>query len=181
MSKVKSMNANWTARLASTQALLMYPIQSATIFHSQTGWARYGTIAFTCMGGIILNYTIIKDLISLLKFQGSMKDLYKEYAWVVAVTLMNISLFASFYHMFGVRLGQDVLKGDWYNSVYFSVVTWTTLGYGDFAPVENLRLVAALEALMGYFYMALLVGLLLNLFQQTMKPKIASNEDKVSE
>ena len=45
-------------------------------------------------------------------------------------------------------------------SLYFSVVTWTTLGYGDFQPSESVRLWAATEAFFGYMFMALLIALL---------------------
>jgi len=41
--------------------------------------------------------------------------------------------------------------------VYYSVVTFTTLGYGDFTPVGWSRLVAASEAFTGAFAMALFV------------------------
>ncbi len=41
--------------------------------------------------------------------------------------------------------------------IYFSVVTFTTLGYGDFTPHGLSRLLAALEAFMGSFTMALFV------------------------
>jgi Ion channel len=39
--------------------------------------------------------------------------------------------------------------------LYFSLVTWTTLGYGDFRPTVPLRLFAAAEAVTGYVYMGL--------------------------
>jgi Ion channel len=42
--------------------------------------------------------------------------------------------------------------------LYFSLVTWTTLGYGDFRPVPNGRLVAASEAVIGYVMMIILIG-----------------------
>jgi len=41
---------------------------------------------------------------------------------------------------------------------YFSIVTFTTLGYGDFAPTANVRLLAALEALIRYVFLGLLIG-----------------------
>jgi hypothetical protein len=44
-------------------------------------------------------------------------------------------------------------------ALYFSIVTWTTLGYGDLLPATDIRLVAALEALMGYAFFGLAVGL----------------------
>ncbi|MBE4589205.1 ion channel [Vibrio navarrensis] len=43
------------------------------------------------------------------------------------------------------------------NAVYFSVVTFTTLGYGDISPVGMARFIAALEAFLGSFTMALFV------------------------
>ena len=43
------------------------------------------------------------------------------------------------------------------NILYFSVVTFTTLGYGDISPVGIARLIAAIEAFLGTFVMALFV------------------------
>ena len=42
-------------------------------------------------------------------------------------------------------------------SLYFSVVTFTTLGYGDLVPLGVSRLVAAIEAFAGSFTLALFV------------------------
>ena len=38
-------------------------------------------------------------------------------------------------------------------ALYFSTVTFTTLGYGDFQPSTLSRPVAALQALFGYIYL----------------------------
>ncbi|QIR06179.1 MULTISPECIES: ion channel [Salinivibrio] len=43
------------------------------------------------------------------------------------------------------------------NAVYFSVVTFTTLGYGDISPHGVARFIAAFEAFLGSFTMALFV------------------------
>lgn len=46
---------------------------------------------------------------------------------------------------------------------YFSLVTLTTLGYGDIAPVQPLaRIVATFEAVVGQFFVAAVVGLLVS-------------------
>jgi hypothetical protein len=42
--------------------------------------------------------------------------------------------------------------------LYFSVVTWTTLGYGDFIPMPDARYIVVVEAIMGYVMMALLIS-----------------------
>ncbi len=46
---------------------------------------------------------------------------------------------------------------EFFNALYFSVVTFTTLGYGDISPVGFARFIAALEAFLGSFTMALFV------------------------
>ena len=49
------------------------------------------------------------------------------------------------------------------SALYFSFVTFTTLGYGDFQPMPRMRLLAAIEAVLGYLYLGLLVGVLIDL------------------
>ncbi len=56
------------------------------------------------------------------------------------------------------------------SSLYFSMVTFTTLGYGDFQPVPRMRLIASFEALIGYAFLGLLVGLLIDLGASRRRP-----------
>lgn len=44
--------------------------------------------------------------------------------------------------------------------LYFSIVSFSTLGYGDFQPIPDIRILAATEGLFGYLLLGLLVGLL---------------------
>lgn len=46
---------------------------------------------------------------------------------------------------------------NFFNALYFSVVTFTTLGYGDISPLGFSRLIAATEAFVGSFTLALFV------------------------
>ncbi len=43
-------------------------------------------------------------------------------------------------------------------ALYFSVVTFTTLGYGDFHPASSLRLMASMQALMGYMFLGFAIS-----------------------
>jgi hypothetical protein len=52
-------------------------------------------------------------------------------------------------------LGENI--SFFYSSLYYSVVTFTTLGYGDFTPVGISRAIAAIEAFTGSFTIALFV------------------------
>lgn len=47
---------------------------------------------------------------------------------------------------------------DFGDALYFSIVTSTTLGYGDFIPLGSGRPVAAIQALVGYFILGILVS-----------------------
>jgi voltage-gated potassium channel Kch len=55
-------------------------------------------------------------------------------------------------------------RSDIFNLVYFSVVTLTTLGYGDYLPLSDIaRSFVAIEALIGQIYMAVIIARLVGL------------------
>lgn len=58
----------------------------------------------------------------------------------------------------GPLAGTGSSRHDLADTIYFSVVTFTTLGYGDFQPSSGMRGLAAVEALLGYVYLGFLVG-----------------------
>ena len=56
----------------------------------------------------------------------------------------------------------DEPKQDYFQMWYFSMVTLTTLGYGDIAPATMVaRVFVVLEAIMGQFYLAILIASLI--------------------
>jgi hypothetical protein len=62
----------------------------------------------------------------------------------------------------GARIG--VKTFDHLTSIYFSIVTWPTLGYGDCYSSENARFWTTIEAMLGYVYMGILVALIMSTF-----------------
>lgn len=87
---------------------------------------------------------------------------------VVAFSSLTILGFATLYFFSGINFAGQELSFDWsagfkenaliyLDSIYFSIVTFTTLGYGDITPTGLSRLFAAIEALMGSFTLALFV------------------------
>jgi len=76
--------------------------------------------------------------------------------------ILNIGIFAQVYAS-GEALTTAV---SWTDALYFSIVTWTTLGYGDFQPQEYFRLFAAIEAIYGYMFLGLMVGLVGSYFSK---------------
>ena len=56
-------------------------------------------------------------------------------------------------------------KLNYYQTMYFSFVTMSTLGYGDILPVtEAARSLAIITTLFGQFYMAIIVGIIVGKF-----------------
>jgi hypothetical protein len=83
------------------------------------------------------------------------------FSLIIAVFVMLVS-FAELYRTIGIfENGERV--ADAVTCLYFSTVTWTTLGYGDIQPLGWSRLAAAVQALLGYVYLGVFVGLLLKL------------------
>ncbi len=87
---------------------------------------------------------------------------------VILFSIAVILTFAVLYFLLGLSFSGDSLAFNpelsvWQNSqiffssLYFSVVTFTTLGYGDLAPIGIARAFAALEAFIGSFTLALFV------------------------
>ena len=77
---------------------------------------------------------------------------------VIGFAIVTIFLFSSIYYF----NGPDNTSGNLLNSIYFSTVTFTTLGYGDILPTGNIKLVCALEALTGAITMGLIIGVFSN-------------------
>ena len=92
----------------------------------------------------------------------------EEPARVVMFSMLIILSFAVIYSFIGITDGDQVISlssgKDFFSnfenlmrSIYFSIVTFTTLGYGDLAPVGWTRAFAAIEAFIGSFTLALFV------------------------
>lgn len=93
----------------------------------------------------------------------------KERNWIIYLIILSGILFILFFALtyFGHELKDEALPQNtsqmaaFSDAIYFSVVTATTLGYGDFSPPPHIRLVAALQATVGYVYLAFFVGFVL--------------------
>ncbi len=111
-------------------------------------------------------------LLSVRRLSSKLIDMFSGYGEqpfrVVVFSITAILLFAVLYAMLGVRFEGEIIsmsmrEGFVFNlqrfleCLYFSVVTFTTLGYGDVTPVGITRVVAATEAFTGAFTLAIFV------------------------
>ena len=79
---------------------------------------------------------------------------------VIVSAILVILLFASLFMIFGIsNVGIEFnTSNNFLDCMYFSTITFTTLGYGDFRPLEGWgRILAGSEAFIGAFMMALFV------------------------
>ena len=82
--------------------------------------------------------------------------------WSQGYSLLEVIEPGSF--SFQVETDQEFILGSSVAPFYFSLVTMTTLGYGDIVPVSQAaRMLAAVEAFIGQLYIAVLVARLVGL------------------
>ena len=96
---------------------------------------------------------------------------YKKLLYFLFYMMLIIGYFALVYKAYGIidTSNGSEIKPNWIDAFYFSIVTWTTLGYGDFKPIDDLKIWVMVEALMGYIFMGLLLSKLIFL-SQARKP-----------
>lgn len=101
------------------------------------------------------------------KVLKSIDKIYWEYGQrpkrLIYITLITIIFFGFLYSLFpdNFKNGEFCDKPYWqvlYNTQYYSVVTFTTLGYGDIIPTGIMKSIAAIEALFGAITMGFLVA-----------------------
>lgn len=84
---------------------------------------------------------------------------------LISVMIMTIFLFAFLFSIFpanfknGTMLDKPYYQNI-YNSIYYSIVTFTTLGYGDISPIGFAKIFAAIEAIFGAVSLGFLVACL---------------------
>lgn len=85
-----------------------------------------------------------------------------------AFQLIHLTIPNSF-HESGAELGKVLT---WTDFLYFSFATMTSTGYGDLTPVSSqARSIASLEALIGQFYIAVIVARLVGLDKKVVPPE----------
>lgn len=87
---------------------------------------------------------------------------------IILLTSIVILIFACIFFFSGIFYNDTVNVFSWQNSLhqnvyiflnslYFSIVTFTTTGYGDILPIGITKVFAAMEALLGGFILAIFV------------------------
>ena len=76
------------------------------------------------------------------------------------LTMLLVAVFANLYELVSIDYGQH--KTPW-SPLYYSFVTFTTLGYGDVVPASSAaQVLAVIEVMMGYLALGGLLGIFAN-------------------
>lgn len=91
---------------------------------------------------------------------------------LVAILVGSILFFAGAYWVVGSFDGHSVVDdgevASFLDLLYFSVVSITTLGYGDFVPVGFSRIIASFQAVFGIVFIGYAISQVLSLRQSTL-------------
>jgi hypothetical protein len=112
---------------------------------------------------IITSLLIFFQIILLMPFRDKTdNDFQIDALRLVCDTMISsvfmIMVFAALYKNIGLISNAEEVKPNALDAIYFSSVTFSTLGYGDFAPHPSLRIVAAIQALLGNLHLGMIVG-----------------------
>jgi len=130
-------------------AMLSFLVAFITSFFA---WPEI-TVFFVVSGYYFSFYVVAQTI-------GESAGWHHEALKYYCVTLVIIiTIFAVIYWRYGLVQNGENLEVTFLTSLYFSITTWTTLGYGDFAPVERIRHITSVQAILGYVSLGILITL----------------------
>lgn len=100
---------------------------------------------------------------------GNYKPPWRLLVLALESTLMIATVIGFFTHAYmqlGIVDSIGNVQQDLKTCLYFSTVTFSTLGYGDFSPTKAARGLAAFQSLMGYLTLGVLIGLFISLLNE---------------
>jgi hypothetical protein len=110
------------------------------------------TFALSLLAASVVIHALV--LAHLMRWLTHWAPLERAGFWLSARILIGVAFRLVASHVlqvlcWGVFYSTEGAFADLKSSAYFSIVTYTTVGYGDLVPPERLRLVAGVEGLTG--------------------------------
>jgi len=108
-------------------------------------------------------------------------DKDSEYHYVLKsyfiLVLFTILIFSIIYYRYGLLYNNKYVEIEFSDALYFSLSTFTTLVYGDFTPIKELRVVTVIEAFFGYIMFGIWVFLISNFMTYLSKERREIREE----
>jgi len=117
---------------------------------------------------LILSYTTAIYTVALMT--GNQNDSYGDALYFYLILIIaTVAIFASIYWQYGLISNGEKVDITIMKSIYFSITTWTTLGYGDFSPTPRIRHITSIQAILGYVGLGLWVSLITSFMNQLQR------------
>jgi len=133
------------------------------------GLAKSGAVPVLPAAGLLILLALIASMTIVWMAMRTRMTFPRLLAYV-GLQAYTILIYALIYRSIGVIDSAGTVLRDTSSGLYFSLITWTTLGYGDLRPPENLRLLAGSQAILGYISMGILVALILHWLTSRSSP-----------
>jgi len=97
------------------------------------------------------------------------------FSWLGIHMFLCIFMYAWHYKQYGIQYVGGQVSHDFYDALYFSASTWTTVGYGDFVPTKPIRFLTSLQAMTALLFMPIATSILWSMIK--IATKTDSNEN----
>jgi Ion channel len=134
---------------------------SLVIFELLHRWVRVPELVSSALLGLAFLPILILSVVAVVARLLHDPDAFLRTARHLVGLLAAVNVFfAVLYAELGITssLAPGAEVRDFWTCLYFSVTTFTSLGFGDFVPTAETRLIAAVEALTGYVLLGLSVA-----------------------
>lgn len=142
---------------------------SLVSFLPDNSWRAGFTIGLTFLFCGVFMWSLASTL---QRIYGGYGNLWKELAMSTLNVFLFLLTFSAIYHKIGIidttRDG-DPITYDFWACCYYSIITFTSTGYGDFRPQGIGRVLASVQSLIGYLVLGLMASTSLSVVQWTAK------------
>lgn len=140
-----------------------------TRFLADSAWRDSVIIGFSFLFCGVFLWSVFSTL---QRIYGDSGNLYKELILFSFNVFLFLLVFSAMYSQIGIvdttRDGSP-LTHDFWLSCYYSIITFTSTGYGDFRPQSVGRVLSSMHALVGYLVLGLMASTSLSVVQWTAK------------
>jgi Ion channel len=122
---------------------------------------------------LLYPFLIVQVLIEFGSWPGGLRSNHYSSFWFSGANLiLSFACFSRLYRTLGIiELSTGKRSDSLIDCMYFSLITWTTVGYGDFIPASRAaRVLAAYQAIAGYFTMAAVFAAIVASFSAVPQP-----------
>lgn len=158
----------------SVKSVLVMAASSCAIsiaLHFTLGYGGLLSMTPYLLGILLSNYIFINSVKDVLT-RKTPNGKWAEIAFFFLFLSFLISIYGVAFADIGLKDGECLSSHDIWTGMYFSVITWTTVGYGDVTAIEPAaRLFAVLEAINSYIVLAVFIAAMVPVFHDLIQKR----------